>query len=709
MAIPFVATVFLLFFAVWNAWEAEKAVTLAADQRLLVKERARNLNAFLSAIKDMETGQRGFLITGDESYLQPYHTGLSDLDISTMALNSWLGSDEEFKELWADVVDSVKLKKDELAFAIEIRRNEGLAAAQNTVRNEVGKLLMDDIREKIATVIASNAEMREESETLSKQSVGRSTTGINFLALAALATGLAGVITLITAMKAKAEAKEMELDKRRAERADKEKSNFLASMSHEIRTPLNAMLGFSELLENEVEGPRGKKYLQAIRTSGDGLANLINDILDLSKIESGVFELDFEPVIISDFAKALELMFSQKAMESGLGFSVTVEEECPDFLMMDELRVRQILTNLLGNAFKFTEVGEITVLLGAETITGSEEKVNFRASVADTGRGIPKEKLKEVFKPFKQVETGDEARGGTGLGLSICRRLAGLMNGQVKVKSTFGKGSTFSLLLKDVEIATRPESVNTGLSKDFNFDILKPSSILVVDDNPFNRDLVAGYLNGTKHKVIFATNGKEGVEQARRIKPDVILMDIRMPVMNGREAFEKLKHDKEPSISEIPIVAVTASSLLQQEHTLRRDFDGYLRKPFSRLQLVKALGEVLPRNPNPGNENTSYPDVSEDGGGSGNPAQWGKAVSMLRSWETDRLEDLRAAMALGEVVQFAKDLENLGEETECPVLRSYARALREHAESFEMTSTETTLQNFSSLVNEIEALSQSKG
>ena len=474
-------------------------------------------------------------------------------------------------------------------------------------------------------------------------------------------------------------------------------------MNHEIRTPLNAMLGFSELLETEVETERGMRFLKSIQTSGESLAELVNDILDLSKIESGALELDPEPVRVGEFVTSIEAMFSSLAEEKGLEFLCRKSESCPEILVFDALRLRQIIVNMIGNAIKFTETGFIRMEFAAENVGENKSDVVIR--VKDSGRGIEADKLDQIFQPFKQANRSDEMRGGTGLGLSICRELAELMNGTVYAESEIGSGSTFIVELPDVEIGESAEVTFSVKDGRHDFNELPASKILVVDDNPYNRDLIGGFLEETHHQVFFATNGVEGLRAMRKEIPDVVLMDIRMPVMSGDEAREKMKQDE--VLADIPVIAVTASSLLRQEKRLRKQFDGYLRKPFSGSRLYDGIREALGRTPvrdrSQDSEQTS--PRKEDPRERFNATEIvgrKELIGELQTLYRERWESLTSAMVFSDVFAVAELLFELGEKHHSSLVLQYSQELRRCADNFDQAGLEKLLTRFHNVIEEIE-------
>ncbi len=383
-----------------------------------------------------------------------------------------------------------------------------------------------------------------------------------------------------------------ELAKRKAERADKEKSRFLANMSHEIRTPMNAVIGFTELLDPHVSNPKAQRYLEVIRTSGSSLLNLINDILDLSKIESAVMDLNPAPTDIRELVNRVQLLLSQTAQDKGLDLRIEIDPEVPTTAVLDVDRIRQVLVNLVGNAVKFTETGVVSLNVSMSA-GASEDQCTLIFRVKDSGIGIEEADLKQIFKPFHQGSGAARVKEpGTGLGLSISQSIIRLCGGDLTVESKMGEGSVFTAMLPGLVIG------NSSLESDkrvgrVDFDDFEPADILIVDDNMLNRELLAEYFDGSDHQITFSDNGEDAVRLARHMKPTLILMDIRMPGMSGTEAREILASEEEHS--KLPVIAVTASSMIGQEGRIRKTFNGYLRKPVRPQELYEELEKFLVR------------------------------------------------------------------------------------------------------------------
>lgn len=386
---------------------------------------------------------------------------------------------------------------------------------------------------------------------------------------------------------------QLEIEKENAESANRAKSNFLANMSHELRTPLNAVLGYAEILQSKEEDFTRQQYLNSISTSGKALLSLINDVLDLSKIETGKFKLQHSPVSIKNVFHEIKIIFNQKVVDKGLHWKMNVEKDVPEWLLLDEMRLRQILLNLVSNALKFTEQGSISLYCSLYTNEPSGKgEVHLKIDVKDTGKGIEKEDLERIFNAFEQAHNQKISEyGGTGLGLSISKNLATIMQGNIEVKSTPGEGAVFSLFIKNVELAhgrSQTEEPNFVVPETVVF---KPAKVLIVDDIDYNRDMMGTYLQSFNFEISYANNGKEALQQIEKQVPDVLLLDMKMPVMTGYELSTLLRESEQ--YKKLPIIAVTASSLTQDEAIIKTKCDGFLRKPVSRVEVVNELLKFL--------------------------------------------------------------------------------------------------------------------
>ena len=378
--------------------------------------------------------------------------------------------------------------------------------------------------------------------------------------------------------------------KAEAESANRSKSTFLANMSHEIRTPLNAIIGFSQLMNREQLSPEQQGYALSIHRSGEHLLKLINDILELSKIEAGRFTLNPSNVDLFTLIDDLKMMFREQALAKRLQLIFETTDNLPQYLIVDENKLRQIFINLIGNALKFTNEGGIAVRIRLDPT--DVESGRLVAEIEDSGPGISEKELGNLFRHFEQASAGIRTSSGTGLGLALSRELAGLMGGNITVTSEEGKGSvfTFNVAVKK-GVTIRHGKINTKRI----IGIMNPEirfRILVVDDKEENRKVASDLLKSVGFDVNEAVNGKEAIAIFEHWNPHLVLMDMRMPVMDGYEATRRIKSTEKGK--QIPVVAITASLFEDDKaKAIEHDINGYIRKPFRENELYFTIGQIL--------------------------------------------------------------------------------------------------------------------
>ncbi len=474
-----------------------------------------------------------------------------------------------------------------------------------------------------------------------------------------------------------------------AEAANRAKSEFLANMSHEIRTPMNAILGFAELLKGLVSEGRAQSYVQAVTSSGQTLLALINDILDLSKIEAGKLSLEYDSLDIAVVLRDVRHIFSQKAEQKGLEFHLEIAPDMPPGLLLDEIRLRQILFNVVGNAIKFTERGRVTVraLVGA----GRPDSIELVLEVEDTGLGIAAGEQQRIFEAFSQ-QSGQSAKkyGGSGLGLNITKRLVEMMRGQITITSAVGKGSVFRFSFPEIKKAAAASLPRPEEEQAYDLLDLEPCKVLVTDDIVMNRDLIRAFLFGTNHELIEAANGREAIDLARSERPDVILMDVRMPVMDGVQATRILKADD--ALKGIPVIVITASAMQSEETLLKPLCDGFLRKPITRADLAGQMRRFLKTRPAAASR-LEIPAGEAPGDAGAHVAELLPQLEERRK----KWEFLVGAPIVSEVEEFAGQLRQLAATFDCGPLRDYAKRLSGCAGQFDLVRMESTLQEFETL------------
>jgi nitrogen fixation negative regulator NifL len=486
--------------------------------------------------------------------------------------------------------------------------------------------------------------------------------------------------------------------KQAAEQANHAKSEFLANMSHEIRTPMNAILGFSDILSDLVTDSTHRYYLDAIHRSGKTLLQLINDILDLSKIEAGKFEVVYQSVIIRNIFNDIRLIFSQKIAEKNIKFTLSFNEQIPQHLWLDEIRLRQIMLNLMGNAIKFTHQGFIRLNVTCKPSSDLSGFIDLIIEIEDSGIGIPAEQIEIIFSAFTQQKNQSIQYGGTGLGLTICKRLIEMMGGTISVRSQIGMGSCFRIELPRVEICNSAE-ISSIEAKRLTAQAIhfQPANLLLVDDIESNRLLIKTYLHDyAELQIVEAVNGKQALELIAKHPFDLIFMDKHLPYMDGDSVCERIR--AEPNYTNVPIIMVTATALVLSEQQRPPAYNLRLTKPVSKAELLNAMQTLLPLNESV-EINLQEPTVSavEEIAVVENLPE---LIELLRSHYQERIAMLHnsGAFEIDVMIEIADELLEIAEQYHCQLLENWATTLRKEAELFDLENLPKTLSGFNVVI-----------
>jgi len=487
-----------------------------------------------------------------------------------------------------------------------------------------------------------------------------------------------------------------------AESANRAKSEFLANMSHELRTPMNAVIGFSDLLASMITDEKQKNYLNAIQSGGRSLLTMINDILDLSKIEAGKIEIQSEPVSLRSIFDEIEHIFSLKISEKRLDFIIDISDDIPETLLFDEIRLRQILLNLVGNAVKFTEKGEIKISVKPHPLPLPEtERGGFAPhslsgkgggglgiTVQDTGIGISPEFQDSIFDAFQQEK---HRYGGTGLGLTITKRLVEMMNGHILVKSTPGMGSIFEIIFREVAVCETPPITDNSLMTECENIVFDNAVILLADDILSNRELIKAFFEDTKIRIIEAQNGEEAIFFAEKYAPDLILMDIRMPIMDGYEAARQIKNNEK--LKSVPVIALTASVLSEGREKIIQSgfFDRFIAKPVRKSELFLELSRFITS----GVQSVKCDVLSEKNKPERLPPE------LIRKLEDEFMllwQAVCTSRIFGDIEDFADKIRLAGEAYSSEILIRYGQELINHARNFDIENVNSVLYSYPKLI-----------
>ena len=549
----------LLLLIVSASYWGERETDATRDLALATKDQTLKAGEILSTLQDAETGQRGYLLTDDERFLEPYRAAMARLDEVNDELKNLRGttasSGAEILHLRELVAQRLALLTESVELSKTGHRDEAIAR----VKTAQGKFLMDQIRVEIGAIMAArDRELQEQTHLTRKITTIVRTTELMGLVLLII-TGFVVMRQTQLTLASQRAAREA------ADAANRAKSSFLASMSHELRTPMTGIIGMCDLLLMGEQSAQDRQVTRILTRSAHTLLALLNDILDLSKIESGHLVLENIDFRLSTILEEAASLFGPTASQKGLVLDVNVKPAGQDIFKGDPQRIQQILFNLIGNAIKFTERGSITV---KQLQTRDEnQRTRLTLEVIDTGIGISEEGRARLFRDFSQEDSSTSRRfGGSGLGLSISRHLVAAMGGEIGFDSVKGQGSRFYFVVSlpdgDEKAVVTRSSKTAALAAEH----LKSMqlNVLVAEDTPATRHLLTTMLTRWGHHVVAVEDGLEAVRAANERAWDIIIMDMQMPSMDGPEAMRLIRADS-PS-AQTPIVALTADAIRENHH-----------------------------------------------------------------------------------------------------------------------------------------------
>ncbi len=597
--VAFVAFTLLLIYIQFNSSKNIENLIAANEEMANEFNVSEQLNAIENNILRIESKVRGFITTKDSSYIEGLEESFKNVNSGLIKLKN--SSEDPYSILLIDQLD--KLIQQKILFKRQMLNTfqmEGRHSAERLVASKFGKSLTDSIVVSIHRIDSTRKKYLTSTTALIDKS-GRKAQQFSTLLILFVLISAAGLFWyIINIIKTQISLiHQLNISEKKVKESAELKEKFMANMSHEIRTPMNAILGFTNLLQRKNIDKESKEYVQTIQSSGESLLTIINDILDLSKIEAGMMRIESAPFSIRELIHSIYTMFKAKADEKNLALLFSVEESIPDKLEGDSTRLTQILINLMGNALKFTDKGKIEIKISG--VRTEDNIIKTEITVTDTGIGIEKERLENIFERFQQAEDSVTRRyGGTGLGLAIVKDLVSLQNGSVMVDSELGKGTCFKIIipyLLAIEETKNQMMVTADPILPSNFEKLR---VLVAEDNQINQNLISHLFDEWQLDFDLASNGRHAIEMMQQNNYDLILMDIQMPEMDGYTTAQEIRSRLK---SNIPIIAMTAHALAgEKEKCLSYGMNDYISKPIREAllhKLIKKYAEVnLPDNEN---------------------------------------------------------------------------------------------------------------
>lgn len=588
----------VLIYIQYNSANNINSLIRGNEQLLAEFEVSNNLKDLERDIISIESKIRGTVTTSDSSHIEGLDQKIAAVDAELSKLNKI--SDDDSSVQYINILDQLVHQK--LYHSRQILDSLNLSgknAAEKVIALQKGKHLTDsiilvtarihDLRGKLLAVVIANTD---------KSGKNALRFGTILIALVLISAAAVFYTIINTIRKQNQLIEQLHYSQQKEREAAKIKENFLANMSHEIRTPMNAIIGFTNLLQHKKLEPEAASYVDRIHRSGESLLTIIDDILDLSKIEAGMMRIEAAPFSLREILYSIEALFKVKLEAKHLQWHIKVDDDMPDTLIGDATRLTQILVNLVANALKFTEQGFITVTVS--NIGIHQNRVSTAIEVSDTGIGIAPEKLASIFDRFQQAEESVTRNyGGTGLGLSIVKELVQLQNGSIEVQSKPGQGTSFRVVLPYLVGVEQPTAANKILAvTEDATPAFVHGCILVVEDNEINQSLVRHLFAKWNIDFDIAFNGEEAIALLKEKEYSLVLMDIQMPVMDGYTAATIIRQQMN---LQIPIVAMTAHAFAgEKEKCMSYGMNDYISKPIREADLQQLIRDYGAGKNSPG-------------------------------------------------------------------------------------------------------------
>ncbi|WP_276480836.1 ATP-binding protein [Paraflavitalea pollutisoli] len=578
---PFILGTLVLVYLEYNSTKHVNALVTANNKLLDEFQITQNLLDAAKSKVVIERKIRGFIESGDTSYLSGLDSEFHEIQAAQDFLHG-IADDSGSVVLISELNRSIKLKVDLFHDILDAYHKHGIKAAEDTINANLPEWVSYDIEKYLRRI--SNARGSQLGLiTGAVQKSGKKAIEFSYIVMGlVLLAALLVFVYIIYIIKKLIRSEKMLRDTARV------KENFLANMSHEIRTPMNAIVGFTQLLGQKNLDEDARHYVQTIERSGENLLAIVNDILDISKIEAGMMRIEHVPFSLRGLVDSIETMVQPRATSKGIQLKVEIDPSIPDILEGDPVRLTQILNNLLGNALKFTAEGAVSLKVSAEE--QREGTVKVKIQVSDTGIGIDAQKLKQIFGRFEQADdTITRQYGGTGLGLSIVRDLVTLQGGTIDVESNPGRGTAFSVLIP-YTISTSQIVDNLSLTQvPLTDQSTSNVVVLITEDNEFNQSLLIHIFKNWNIRYDIANNGQEAIDKLNKRRYDLVLMDIQMPVMDGYTTARKIRNELK---SDVPIIAMTAHAMPgEREKCLSFGMNEYIAKPVKQEHLSALISK----------------------------------------------------------------------------------------------------------------------